>query len=96
MAHPQDISNFAIKFDFPMFLHKRIWEGHNFCTFPAIDIDLAQMILGQCHERPSGHKQFLCEERTTIVYPSKKYDRTDGQTDRRQIEGQTDEFNDYN
>lgn len=42
-----------------------IWIGHNFCTFPARDIDFAQITFGQGHDTPPAHKQSLCKVRTT-------------------------------
>lgn len=58
--------------------------GLKICIHPASDFDLSQIILGQFHETTPGHKQYLCQVRTSNVYPLQKYDpgtnfaRTDG------------------
>lgn len=58
-----------------MFLHKKKWTGHKFCTFPASDLDLARMTLGQSHDTHLSHKQSLCKGGTSNV------SRTDRQDD---------------
>lgn len=46
---------------------RQIWTGHEFCSFPANDIELARKNLGQNHDRPLGDKQYLCKVRSYNV-----------------------------
>ena len=41
--------------------------------FSASDLGLAQMTLGQGHDKPLAYKQSLCELRTSNVSPEERY-----------------------
>lgn len=66
---------------------RKIWTGLEFCTFSASDFDLARMTLGEGYHISLGHKQYLCEVRTSNVSPKERYGPdtnflTERQTDR--------------
>lgn len=52
---------------------RNIWTGDEFCTFPASDLHLAQMTLGESFGTPLGHKQSLYEIRTSNVNSLNRY-----------------------
>ena len=62
--------------NFQYLTKRKLRTRHEFLAFLASDLDLANMTLGQGHDTAAGHKQSLCEVRTSNVYPQKNMDRT--------------------
>lgn len=70
---PMSHSMFVWRKNFQCLSIKKIWTGqYLILSFPASDLDLAQLTLVQGHKTLSWHMQCLCKERTSNASPLKR------------------------
>lgn len=60
---------FVFCMSFQCFSKRKIWTGHENCTFVFSGLEFARVTFCQYHDKPSSHKQTLSEVWTSSVSP---------------------------